>query len=236
VILKKPLPVFQERNNCDKILSMVKNDVIKKIFSKEELEILKKLSTPIKIQDFLDTLPRNMEKHGDTVMSPRMVLREKKAHCIEGALLSAVAMWYHGFPPYVMDLKATHDDFDHVIAVYKKNGYYGAISKTNHAGLRFRDPVYKTERELAMSYFHEYLDDEKSHKTLRFYSRLIDLRKFGSKWMISEENLFELAWELDNVKHFSIAPKENLRFLRPADHIESMVNHIEEWKKSDPGT
>ncbi len=215
---------------------MINNNIIKTTFNEEEIEVLKKLSTPVKIQDFLDTLPRNMEKHGDTVMSPRMVLRERKAHCIEGALLSAVAMWYHGMPPLLMDLKATHDDFDHVIAVYKKNGYYGAISKTNHAGLRFRDPVYKTERELAMSYFHEYLDDKKNHKTLRAYSRLIDLRKFGKKWMISEENLFELAWELDNVKHFSVAPKENLRLLRPADRMESIVNHMEEWKKSDPGT
>ncbi len=210
--------------------------MIKKILSKEEEKIFKELSTPVKIQDFLDTLPRNMEKHGDTVMSPRMVLRERKAHCIEGALLSAAALWYHGMPPWVIDLKASNEDFDHVIAVYRKNGYYGAISKTNHAGLRFRDPVYKTVRELAMSYFHEYLHDHNDHKTLRAYSGLIDLKKFGDKWIVSEEDLFDLACRLDDVKHFPVAPKANLRMLRPADHIESMVNHIEEWKKSDPRT
>ncbi|HTW96918.1 MAG TPA: hypothetical protein VMD74_04655, partial [Candidatus Methylomirabilis sp.] len=150
--------------------------------NEKELKILKKLNTPVKIQDFLDSLPRNCEKNGDTVLSPRRVLREKKMHCIEGALLAATALWLHGRSPLVMDFQATDDDDDHVIALYKINGYWGAISKTNHVGLRWRDPVYRTPRELALSYFHEYLHERTHRKTLLSYSDPINLKKFGIKW------------------------------------------------------
>ncbi len=197
---------------------------------------MKKLSTPIKIQDFLDTLPRNMEKHGDTVMSPRVVLRKRKAHCIEAALLAATALWFHGHKPLVMDLRASKEDFDHVIAVYEKNGYYGAISKTNHVGLRFRDPVYRNFRELAMSYFHEYLHDHNGHKTLRAYSKPVSLARFGKKWVTSEDDLFDIASALDDVEHFPIAPKANIRLIRPADKMENLANRLVEWRKCDPGT
>jgi hypothetical protein len=132
--------------------------------TKSELKILRKLNTPIKIQDFLDTLPINFEKRGDTQMSPRKVLREKKAHCIEGALLAAAALWIAGEEPLLMDLKAMPHDDDHVVALYKINGLWGAISKTNHATVRFRDPIYRTVRELALSYFHEYFLDKDSKK------------------------------------------------------------------------
>src|SRR3989344_7323650 len=122
--------------------------------SPRELRILQKLTTPAKIQDFLDSLPMNHEKKGETHMSPRRVLCEKKAHCIEGALLAAVALWLHGEPPIIMNLSSRlgKGDVDHVVALYKRNGYWGAISKTNHSVLRFRDPIYRTPRELALSY------------------------------------------------------------------------------------
>jgi hypothetical protein len=204
--------------------------------TREEEKILKKLSTPVKIQDFLDTLPRNMEKHGDTVMSPRMVLQRKKAHCIEAAFLAATALWFHGEKPWVMDLRSTREDYDHVIAIYRRHGYYGAISKTNHVGLRFRDPVYKNPRELAMSYFHEYLQDENGHKTLRAFSKLIDLRKFGSSWITAEEDLFAMAASLNDFKHHRIAPEKNIKNLRPIDHMEFESNKLVEWHKSDLGT
>jgi hypothetical protein len=204
--------------------------------SQEESAILKKLNTPIKIQDFLDSLPRNWEKKGATCMSPRRVLRERKAHCIEAALLAAAALWLKGEKPLVLDLRASREDFDHVIAVYQHNGYYGAISKTNHLGLRFRDPVYKNIRELAMSYFHEYLHDDNSHKTLRCYSSPINLQRFGSGWITAEEDLFDLALAIDSVRHFPVAPPNNLRRLRPADKMTCRANRLVEWKKSDPQT
>src|SRR3989344_3997414 len=110
----------------------------------KEEKILKKLSAPGKIQDFLDALPLNHEKEGDTYMSPRRVLREKKAHCIEGALLAAAALSLQGRSALIMDLTSARGDDDHVIALFKENGYWGAISKTNHAVLRYRDPIYRT--------------------------------------------------------------------------------------------
>ena len=146
--------------------------------NKKELTILKKLTTPIKIQNFLDSIPRNSEKNGETYMSPRQVLTQNKAHCFEGALVAALALWLHNEPPLLLDLKANHIDDDHVLALYRRNNYWGAISKTNHATLRFRDPVYKTLRELALSYFHEYFENDHGKKTLRQYSaRPFDLRK-----------------------------------------------------------
>lgn len=204
--------------------------------TKEELAVFKKLTTPIKIQDFLDSMPRNFEKHGTTCMSPRRVLREKKMHCIEGAFLAATALWLNGEKPLVMDLKATREDADHVITIYRRNGYFGAISKTNHIGLRWRDPVYKSARELAMSYFHEYLQDDNSHKTLRSFSNPIDLRKFGKKWITAEEDLIDMAWKIDGVKHFPIAPKKNIKLIRPTDKMECLANKLVEWKRSDPRT
>ncbi|MBI5077959.1 MAG: hypothetical protein HZB11_01145 [Candidatus Yonathbacteria bacterium] len=119
-------------------------------------KILSRLNTPQKIQDFLDSLPQNHEKNGETCMSPSRVLKEKKAHCIEGAMLAATALWLSGEKPLIMSFKVSRGDEDHIVALYKKNGYWGAISKTNHAVLRFRDPIYRTTRELALSYFHEY--------------------------------------------------------------------------------
>src|SRR3989338_7334538 len=123
-------------------------------FTKEEIAIFKSLNTPKKIQDFLNSIPADFEPHGDTVLSPRMVLKENRAHCMEGAMFAAAALRFHGYPPFVVDLTAVKDDDDHVITVFKHNNHWGAISKTNHAVLRYREPVYKTIRELVMSYFH----------------------------------------------------------------------------------
>ncbi|MDD4902295.1 MAG: hypothetical protein PHE24_04100 [Patescibacteria group bacterium] len=201
-----------------------------------EASILKKLNTPVKIQDFLDTLPRNHEKNGDTCWSPRRVLRERKAHCIESAFLAATALWLAGKKPLVMDFKATGGDTDHVIALYKINGYWGAISKTNSLGLRFRDPVYRTTRELAMSYFNEYLHDLTHQKTLRSFSGPINLKRFGWQWITAEKNLFAIAGAIDNARHFPVAPRKNLRLLRPADKMERKGNRLKEWQKSDPRT
>ena len=118
--------------------------------TKHELAIFKKLNTPRKIQDFLERMPINFDKGADTLMSPRRLLRVGKAHCIEGALFAAAALWFHGHKPLLLDLQATDDDYDHVVALFRHNGYWGAISKTNHAVLRYREPVYRGIRELAL--------------------------------------------------------------------------------------
>ncbi len=200
--------------------------------TKKELTLLKKLNTPIKIQNFLDKMPINFEKDGETYMSPRRALKENKAHCFEGALIACLALWVNGEEPLMLDLKAVPSDIDHVVALYKKNGYFGAISKTNHAALRFRDPVYKTVRELAVSYFHEYFVNETGKKTLRSFAGPINLKKYGESWVTSTENLNALVEKIDNLKHTEIFPKENLKYIRKADKMEIKAGKLTEWQKS----
>ena len=195
----------------------------------KQLKILKKLNTPKKIQDFLNKIPINFEPEGDTCFSPRKVLREKRAHCIEGAFLAAFCLKLQGKKPLVVDLKTTKDDFEHVMAVFKKNKKWGAISKTNHAVLRYREPVYKDIRELVMSFFHEYFDN-KGRKTLRSFSNPINLDRFGTGWITSNENLWKIHDALDKVKHFPILNRKQIAGLRKADKIEIKAGKIIEWK------
>lgn len=137
------------------------------------MSILRLLKTPRKIQDFLEEIPINFEPEGDTCLSPRRVLRERRAHCIEGAMLAALALRIQGERPLVLDLEASAQDHDHVIALFKRHGCWGAISKTNHAVLRYREPVYKTIRELVLSFFHEYMDGTGRKPFDLFLRRLI---------------------------------------------------------------
>jgi hypothetical protein len=195
-------------------------------FSKQEIAIVKKLSNPGKIQDYLDSLAINFEKSGDTCSSPRVVMKRKSAHCIEAALLAAAAMIYHGQQPFLLDLKANDRDYDHVVCLFQRNGLWGALSKSNHAQLRYREPVYASPRELAMSFFHEYINS-KAEKTLRSYSRPVSMKKYGTEWMASEDDLWQIANELDEVKHYRIVPK-NLK-LRKVSGIENHVGNIVEW-------
>ncbi len=189
------------------------------------LAVLSKLNTPEKIQDFLNELPFNHEKNGETYHSVLKTLESGRAHCFEGALVAAAALWLQGEKPLLMDLRTTDGDQDHVVALYKKNRLWGAISKTNHPVLRFRDAVYKTPREIAMSYFHEYYLADGT-KTLRKYSEPFDLSKIKFDWLLGEEELFLLVDELDKSKHFDIVPKG--LSLRKADKIErTFTDHIE---------
>ncbi|HKZ33779.1 MAG TPA: hypothetical protein VJ142_00880 [Candidatus Nanoarchaeia archaeon] len=199
--------------------------------NKREIKILKGLNTPGKIQDFLNRIPINFEEKGDTCMSPRMVLKNRKAHCIEGAMLAAAALRVHGEKPLVVDMTATKKDFDHVICVFKKDGKWGAIGKTNHAVLRYREPIYKSIRELVMSFFHEYFDDD-GKKNLRSYSAPVDLSRFDHfNWMASEEDIWYIPDYLEKIKHFPILTRSQIAGLRKADRVELDAGDIVEWKK-----
>lgn len=204
--------------------------------TKKEEKLLRSLKTPAKIQDFLDSLPMNHEKKGETHMSPRRALREKKAHCVEGALIAALALLLHGEEPLIMDLTAKPHDDDHFVALYKKNGHWGAISKTNHATIRFRDPVYRTLRELALSYFHEWFMNKNGEKTLVSYSRPLNLKRLGTCWITAEEDLWEIDGIIDALPHYPVVPKGNARFIRKADPMELAAGRLIEWKESDPRT
>lgn len=194
--------------------------------SATELSLLKKLDTPDKIQNYLDSLSFNFETEGETCMSPRRVLQEQKAHCIEGAMLAAVALWLQGEPPLLLNLKVDTKDVDHIVVLFKRNGYYGALSKTNHAVLRYRDPVYKTLRELAMSYFHEYFLLTDGRKTMRGYSKPIHMGRFGKKWVTANVDLWNIAETIYDSKHTSVIPKGNESYIRKATNLERQAAGI----------
>ncbi|OJI09196.1 MAG: hypothetical protein COV08_01890 [Candidatus Vogelbacteria bacterium CG10_big_fil_rev_8_21_14_0_10_49_38] len=198
------------------------------------MRILRRLSTPAKIQDYLDALPLNWEKNGETYFSPRRVLREQKAHCFEGALLAALALWLAGREPLLLDLKTQGDD-DHVVALFRQGGYWGAISKTNHAVLRWRDPVYRTVRELALSYFNEYYN-YRGRKTLRSYSKPFKLKSWGEAWVTAEDHLDDLAAAIDHSPHYSLIPATNLKFIRRVGSLERRAGELTDWSRRDPRT
>jgi hypothetical protein len=200
-------------------------------FTKSELSLLRRLNTPAKIQDYLDRLSFNHELRGPTCRSPKRVMRDRTANCVEGALFAAHALRLHGHKPLVVDLTAAPHDYDHVIAVFKRDGCWGAISKTNHAVLRYRDPVYKTIRELAMSYFHEYTDDD-GKKTLRSYTQPVNLHRFDrSDWVTRDNDLWDVYNHLFDVPHYSVMGRTRAAQLRPATKFERRVISVVEWKK-----
>ncbi len=204
------------------------------MFNQKELKILKKLNTPRKIQNFLEKLNINFDKKGETCMSPRTVLKKRRAHCIEGALLAAAALRLQGHKPLVVDLTANDRDEDHVITVFKQHGHWGAISKTNHAVLRYREPVYKTIRELVMSYFHEYFDD-KGRKNLRSFTKPIDLSLFDPKnWMTSEEDVWFIPEYLADAPHQKIMNRAQIATLRKADRTELKAGDVVQFNKKKP--
>jgi hypothetical protein len=208
---------------------------------------LKKLKTPAQIQDFLNKMPFNFERHGETHNSVEVALKRNKAHCFEGALIAAAALWVQGRKPLLLDLKTVKPDFDHVVAPFQEGKYWGAISKTNHNVLRYREPIYRDIRELALSYFHEYfLADGK--KTLRKYSKPFDLthltqpsprarrgqrRSPGEviEWISGSENLAWLAHELDQSPHQDILTPTQIKHLRKADKVEVGASGLVEWKR-----
>jgi hypothetical protein len=204
----------------------------------DEFSIFKKLRTSGDIQDFVNGFEMNFTGRRHTYASPLVVLQIGKAHCMEGAMLAVAALWYLGYPPLLLDLKTTARDEDHVVALFKEGGRWGAISKTNHAVLRYRDPVYRDPRELAMSYFNEYFLDS-GVKTMRSYSAPFDLLRcraaHGDEWLTSRDDLADIAAALDFSKHFQIVKKGSERKLRLADKSEIEAGKIVEWgKKKKP--
>jgi hypothetical protein len=158
---------------------------------------LRSLRTPHGIQRFLDDMPYHL---ADTAWSPRRVLKENTAHCFEGATLAAAALRANGYPPLVFDLEAEQDT-DHVVAIYRIKGHWGAIAKSNYTGCRYREPVYRTLRELALSYFDVYFNLRRE-RSLRTFSRPVNLSRFDPRdWMTTDEHLWFIAEYLFTVRH-----------------------------------
>jgi hypothetical protein len=195
--------------------------------AQRELRILQPLDTPSKIQDFINNLRRNFELDGETCMSPRTVLRTRSAHCVEGALLAAVALRLHGHKALAVELVATEDDDSHMLAVFKQRGYWGAITQTNHAVLRYREPVYRSVREVVMSFFHEYFLNENGKKTLRSYTRPVDLSIFDKRgWVTTEEDIAYVPEYIEGVHHYDLLEPWQVRNLRPAEPVEIEAGSI----------
>ncbi len=180
--------------------------------TEKELAFLQRLGPPHRIQRFLDELDYDLA--GSGCRSPRRVLRERRVQCMDGALFGAAALRAQGHRPLILDLEAVEDS-DHVIAVFRERGFWGAVARSNFAGLRYREPVYRTLRELAISYFDNYFN-LRGERTLRRYSRPVDLRRFdGRGWMTSEEDLWYIPEYLCTIPHTPVlAPGAERRLSR----------------------
>jgi hypothetical protein len=166
-------------------------------FTPAELRKLRSLKDPHGIQRMLDDMPYHL---ADTAWSPRRVLRENTSHCFEGALFAAAALRANGYPPLILDLEADHDT-DHVIAIYRVKGHWGAVAKSNYTGCRYREPVYRSLRELALSYFDVYFNLRRE-RSLRTFSRPVNMARFDPRgWMVTEEHLWYVAEYLFTVRH-----------------------------------
>jgi hypothetical protein len=186
-------------------------------FDARERRVFDGLTSPAKIQEFLDRkIGYNTEPHGDTCYSPRLVLRHGVAHCMEGALVAATALRRLGHPPLLVDLEAVRDS-DHVLAVYRVNACWGAVAKSGYSGLRSREPVYRTIRELVMSYFEHYYNPA-GEKTLRTYSRPVNLRRFDVlNWATREDSVWEIPNYLCEIAHTPVLGRGMDRRLSPMD-------------------
>jgi hypothetical protein len=169
-------------------------------FTPAELRKLRSLKDPYGIQRYMDNMPYHL---ADTAWSPRRVLRENTSHCLEGAMFAAAALRANGSPPLIWDLEADHDT-DHVLAIYKVKGHWGAVAKSNYTGCRFREPVYRSLRELAMSYFNLYFNLRRE-RTLRRFSRPVDLSRFDHlHWMTTEKPIWYIVDYLFEIPHTAL--------------------------------
>jgi len=196
-------------------------------FTPRELWLLRGLKTPSGVQRLLDAMPYHI---ASTAWSPRRVLRERTAHCLEAAIFAAAALRVLGFPPLLLDFESVPDDTDHVIAVFRQRGRWGAVAKSNYAGLRYREPVYRGLRELAMSYFEGYVD-VRGRRTLRTFSQPVNLARFDRAhpgWMTTEKALWWIPEFLVDIPHTKLLTPAMTRTLTRADRrsIESaLVGH-----------
>ena len=182
-------------------------------FTPMELRKLRSLKDPYGIQRFLDKLPYHL---ADTAWSPRLVLREETAHCLEGAIFAAAALRAIGHPPLIVDFEAEHDT-DHVLALYKIDGCWGTIAKSNYTGCRYRAPVYRSLRELALSYFEVYFN-LRGERTLRSFSRPVHMKRFDHlNWMTSEPPVWFIAEHLCHIAHTPVITTTQERRLTRLD-------------------
>jgi hypothetical protein len=179
-----------------------------------ELSFLRRLTPPWRIQRFLDGI--DYDVHGEGCRSPRRVLRERRAQCMDGALFAAAALRVQGRPPLIVDLEGVWDS-DHVLAVFREGGCWGAVARSNFSGLRYREPIHRTVRDLAKSYVEAYFNLRRQ-KTLRRYSRPLSLARFDDRaWMTAEEDLWYIPDFLVDIRHYRLLTPAQEKRLGPVD-------------------
>ena len=182
--------------------------------TKSERRVIAKLTTPRKIQDFLDELPYSLET---TYRCPLRVFRERVAHCFDGALFGAAALRRLGHPPLILNTPAIVQDDDHLLALYRRDGHWGAVAKSNFVGLRFREPIYRNLHELVMSYFEEFYNVERK-KTLRSYTVPLNLKAFDKlNWMTSDAPLERIGARLDEIRKVRLLTRRMIANLSLVD-------------------
>lgn len=219
----------------------MKNGTLKRFARREDLGLtrrefatLEALDTPQKIQSCLNGMTINHELEGETVLSVREVINQRRSHCIEGAFFAACALWVHGMPPLVMHLDCDISDYPHVITLFRIGGHWGAISKTNGVALRYRDPVYRSLRELAITYLHEY-SNKRHLKTLRSYSGAFDMRRLEpGLWVTGDAQCWEAHDRLAALRHYPLVSARQARLLAPRDAFERSITRLVQYPK--PGS
>ena len=188
--------------------------------TRREFAILRRLDSPQKIQMFVNAIPINHEIGGETILSVREVLRQRRAHCIEAAFVAACTLWTNGETPFVMHMDCELNDDPHVVALFRRAGAWGAISKSNGTHLRHRDAIYRSLRELAMSYFHEYFDN-RGRKSLRSYSASFDMRRIDPVlWVTARSSCEQANAQLAAWRHFSLISAQQRSLLSRRDAFE----------------
>jgi hypothetical protein len=201
-------------------------------FTPAELRKLRSFKTPAGVQRFLDELPYNLEY---TARSPRFVLRDQTASCLEGAIFAAAALRVLGFPPLIFDLEAEQDT-DHVVALFKMRGHWGAVAKSNFTGCRYREPVHRTLRELAMTYFNVYFN-LRGERTLRRYSRPVNLARFDDRrWMTTDQPVWFIAEYLCEIPHTPLLTSTTEKKLTRVDPRTMRGEMLGHRKKPRPAT
>ena len=189
-------------------------DVFERALSLSERQVLDELTTPLAVQAYLDGIPYSAEP---MYRCPLRVMRDSMAHCFDGALFAAAALRRLGFPPLILDIIPNARDDDHLLALFKRNGHWGAVAKSNFVGLRFRDPVYRSLRELVMSYFEQYYNVQ-GEKTLRGYTVPLNLKAFdGLHWMTRDDPLEGIAQRLDEIRQVRVLTETMIAELSPVD-------------------
>jgi hypothetical protein len=191
-------------------------------FSRKERQIIRNHRTPAQVQRFLSNLPYNREIGGSTCLSFRSAILYDRAHCLEGALIAAAILEQHGYPPLLISIES-QDKLDHVLFLYRKGKRYGSVARSRDIGLHGRKPVFRTVRDLVMSYYDPYIDST-GRITGYAVANLYDLGNYD--WRFSPRNVWKVERHLQEIPHKAIRGSDA--------RYEKWLGRYKEFKKRAP--